>query len=78
VYDKYGTVANRKDHILQMKLKPDIYKLFQQTGVQIHAEIQVPKGQFWLRTGVYDQSSHKVGTMEVPFSSVKPVETAAR
>jgi VWFA-related protein len=78
VYDKYGSVSNRKDHILQMKLKPDIYKLFQQTGVQIHAEIEVPKGQFWLRTGVYDQASHKVGTMEVPFSSVKPVETAAK
>ena len=78
VYDKYGTVANRKDHILQMKLKPDIYQIFQQTGVQIHAEIEVPKGQFWLRTGVYDQTTHKVGTMEVPFSSVKPQETAAR
>jgi hypothetical protein len=78
VYDKYGTVANRKDHIVQMKLKPDVYKIFQQTGVQLHAEIEVPKGQFWLRTGVYDQATHKVGTMEVPFSSVKPLETAAR
>lgn len=78
VYDKYGSVANRKDHIIQLKLKPDIYKIFQQTGIQLHAEIEVPKGQFWLRTGVYDQATHKVGTMEVPFSSVKPVETAAR
>jgi hypothetical protein len=78
VYDKYGTSANRKDHIVQLKVKPDIYKIFQQTGVQLHAEIDVPKGQFWLRTGVYDESSHKVGTMEVPLSSVKPLETAAR
>jgi VWFA-related protein len=78
VYDKYGTVANRKDHIVQLRVKPDIYKIFQQTGVQLHAEIEVPKGQFWLRTGVYDESSHKAGTMEVPFSSVKPLETAAR
>lgn len=78
VYDKYGTVANRKDHIVQLTVKPDIYKIFQQTGVQLHAEIDVPKGQFWLRTGVYDESSRKVGTMEVPLSSVKPLETAAR
>jgi VWFA-related protein len=78
IYDKYGTTANRKDHIVQLKVKPDIYKIFQQTGVQLHAEIDVPKGQFWLRTGVYDESSHKVGTMEVPLSSVKPLETAAR
>ena len=78
VYDKYGTVANRQDHIVQLKLKPSVYKVFQQTGVQLHTEIEVPKGQFWLRTGVYDQATHKVGTMEVPFSSVKPVETAAK
>jgi hypothetical protein len=78
VYDKYGMVVNRKDHIVQLKIKPNIYKVFEQTGVQLHDDIEVPKGQFWLRTGVYDQASHKVGTMEVPFSSVKPVETAAK
>jgi len=78
VYDKYGSVANRKDHIVQLKLKPNVYKAFQQTGVQLHVEIEVPKGQYWLRTGVYDQATRKVGTMEVPFSSVKPLETATR
>jgi hypothetical protein len=30
----------------------------------------VPKGQYWLRTGVYDQASHKVGTLEVPLAAV--------
>lgn len=78
VYDKFGTVANRRDHIVQLKVKPDIYKIFQQTGVQLHTEIDVPKGQFWLRTGVFDESTRKVGTMELPLSSVKPLETAAR
>jgi len=78
VYDKYGTVAARGDYIGQLKIKPDAYKAFQLTGVQIHEEIEVPKGQFWLRTGLYDQSTHKVGTMEIPLSSVKPLEVAAK
>jgi len=78
VYDKFGTVANRRDHIVQLKVKPDIYKIFQQTGVQLHAQIDVPKGQYWLRTGIFDESTRKVGTMELPLSSVKPLETAAR
>jgi hypothetical protein len=39
--------------------------------VQMHGEVQVPKGQYWLRTGVYDEASRKVGTMELPISSVK-------
>jgi VWFA-related protein len=73
VYDRYGAVSSREDHLVALKIKPDVYAVFQKTGVQLHAEIRVPKGQFWLRTGVYDQASHKVGTMEVPLAAV--VET---
>jgi VWFA-related protein len=77
-YDKHGAVAARGDYIGQMKIKPDAYKAFQLAGVQIHEEIEIPKGQFWLRTGLYDQATHKVGTMEIPLSSVKPLEVAAK
>jgi hypothetical protein len=38
--------------------------------VQFNADIAVPKGQFWLRTGIYDQATQRVGTMEIPLSSV--------
>jgi VWFA-related protein len=71
LYDKYGQVASREDHLVNLSIKPDVYALFRKTGVQMHGEIQVPKGQYWLRTGVYDEGSRKVGTMEVPLSSVK-------
>jgi VWFA-related protein len=77
-YDRYGNIASRKDHLVGLNIKPDVYPIFEQKGVQLHAQIQVPKGQYWLRTGIFDQSSRKVGTMEVPLSSVKPLETAAR
>ena len=71
IYDKYGQVTTREDHLVNLDIKPEVYALFQKTGVQMHGEIQVPKGQYWLRTGVYDEASHKVGTMEIPLSSVK-------
>jgi VWFA-related protein len=74
-YDRYGNIVGRKDHLVALDIKPDIYKVFQNTGVQLHAEIAVPKGNYWLRTGVYDRNSRKVGTMEVPLSAV--VQTAA-
>lgn len=70
VYDKYGQVVNREDHLVKLNIKPDVFAVFQKTGVQMHGEVQVPKGQCWLRTGVYDEASRKVGTMEVPISSV--------
>jgi len=75
-YDRYGKIVSRKDHLVALSIKPDVYAIFQNTGVQLHAEIGVPKGNLWLRTGVYDQASQKVGTLEVPLSAVKSVETA--
>ncbi len=77
-YDRYGKIASRKDHLVTLNIKHDVYATFQQTGVQLHAEIAVPKGQYWLRTGVYDQGSHKVGTMEVALSSVVPLQVATK
>jgi VWFA-related protein len=71
LYNRYGQVTSREDHLVDLNIKPDVYAVFQKTGVQMHGEISVPKGQFWLRTGVYDEQSRKVGTMEVPLSSVK-------
>ncbi len=76
VYDRYGQIASRRDHLVALSIKPDIWQIFQQTGVQLHADIDVPHGQYWLRTGVYDQSTRKVGTMEVPFSSVHPLQAS--
>jgi hypothetical protein len=51
---------------------------FQETGVQLHAELAVPKGNFWLRTGVYDRGSRKVGTMEIALSSVVPLRGSSK
>lgn len=71
LYNRYGQITSREDHLVDLSIKPDVYAIFQKTGVQMHGEISVPKGQYWLRTGVYDEGSRKVGTMEVPLSSVK-------
>jgi hypothetical protein len=74
-YDRYGNVVSRKDHIVQLHVKPDVWAVYQNTGVQLHADIAVPKGNFWLRAGVYDQQSRKVGTIEIPLNGV---ETSAQ
>ena len=78
VYDRMGRIVSRKDNLVALTLKPDVYAFFQQAGVQLHAELDVPRGQYWLKTGVYDQATHKAGTMEIPLSAVKPVELASK
>jgi VWFA-related protein len=77
-YDRYGHIASRKDHLVALNFKPDVYAIYQQKGLPMHAEIEVPKGQYWLRTGIYDQGSRKVGTMEVALSSVVPMEASTK
>jgi len=69
-YDHYGNIAGRNDQAITLDAKPDAYAVYQNYGVQINADIEVPKGQFWLRAGVYDQASQRVGTMEIPLSSI--------
>ena len=78
VYDLYGNIISREDHVAELSIKPDAYAVFESTGVQLHAELAVPKGNYWLRTGVYDQGSRKVGTMEVALSSVVPLQASAK
>jgi VWFA-related protein len=78
VYDRYGEIVTRRDHLVALNIKPDIWTVFQQTGVQLHDEVDVPRGQYWLRTGVFDESTSKVGTMEVPFSSVHPLQASTQ
>ena len=73
----YGNIISRQDHLVRLNIKPDVYAIFQNAGVQLHVELAVPKGNFWLRTGIYDQGSRKLGTMEIPLAAVKPIETAA-
>jgi hypothetical protein len=63
--------------VAELNIKPDVYAIFENTGVQLHLELAAPKGNYWLRTGVYDGSSRKVGTMEVALSSVVPLPDAA-
>ncbi len=77
VYDRYGNIVTRKDHIAALSYKPDIYKIIEKAGIQLRDSVEVPRGQYWLRTGVFDPSTRKVGTLEVPLSAVKTTDTAA-
>jgi|GEM_PF-4178536 len=40
--------------------------------------IDVPKGDFYLRTGIYDPGSKNAGTLEIPLSRVIPSVSAAK
>ncbi|HUX44178.1 MAG TPA: VWA domain-containing protein [Terracidiphilus sp.] len=78
VYDRYGNRISREDHRVALNIKPDVWTIFWKTGLQLKLELSVPKGNYWLRTGIYDDASGRVGTVEVPLSLVKPFQAAAQ
>jgi VWFA-related protein len=44
------------------------YEAVRKGGLQIHKEIDVPKGYAFLRTGVYDYKSSSAGTLGIPLA----------
>ncbi len=69
-YDRYGNIAARKETEASLAIKPQVWEIYKKTGLLFSTQIDVPKGQYWLRIGLYDQSSAKVGTLELPLDSV--------
>lgn len=67
-YDRDGTPLNSVVNTADLSLSPQLYAVFQKTGVQLHEEIDVPNRNAYLRTGIYDLASGKVGTLEVPLN----------
>ena len=64
-YDHDGKTLNWLVRSMNMSLKPQLYAAFERGGVQLHEEIDVPKADVFLRTGIYDRATGKAGTLEV-------------
>jgi len=73
VYDRYGQVVNQQARRAALTLKPEVYAAAKTIGLKLKAKFEAPAGQYWLRTGVYDEGDAKVGTLEIPLAAVKPV-----
>ena len=65
-FDQNGNVLNSTVQEVQLHLKPGTYSAFSQVGLQFRQELDLPKNAVFLRTGVYDPLSGRIGTLEVP------------
>lgn len=70
VYNRYGQPTNRIDRNVTLEMDEEKYAEFAKEGVKVHSEIDAPKGEYWLRTGVYDRTSHHIGTLEIPLGAI--------
>jgi VWFA-related protein len=70
IYGDNFKPLNWEIRTVHLQLNPEQWKAAQTAGISFHTEIDAPPGEVYLRTGVYDSVSSKVGTLEIPLSVV--------
>ena len=70
VYGQDFKPLNWEIREIHVSIKPDRWAVQQSEGIIFHLLIDAPAGDVYLRTGVYDSSSSKVGTLEIPLAVV--------
>jgi VWFA-related protein len=72
-YDRNGKALNWTGNTANFNLKPATFASIEKSGLRAHMEIDIPQGEAWLATGVYDWNTGKAGTLEIPLNSLKTV-----
>lgn len=67
-YDREGKPLNLVVTQGDLLFKPNEIAAVLKGGLQIHKEIDVPKGYAFLRTGIYDLKANTAGTLGVPLN----------
>ena len=69
VYDHNGAPVNWIIGKPQISLEPKAYAEAERVGLQLHLDVDVPHGDTYLSTGIYDLESRKAGTLEIPLNN---------
>jgi VWFA-related protein len=69
-YSQEGKPLNWEARSIGIAIRPDQYAIAQSSGIPLHLEIDAPPGDVYLRTGIYDLSSNRAGTLEIPLASI--------
>jgi VWFA-related protein len=65
-YDHDGQILNVANRTFKLNLQSAQYEQIMQTGLPLHQEIDIPTGEVYLRLGVHDLTTDRVGSIEIP------------
>jgi VWFA-related protein len=78
VYDADGTLLNSAASGIDANLPADQFASMQQTNIHFRQDISVPvSGKSFLRIGVIDETTNKIGTVELPVSALSKLPPLA-
>jgi VWFA-related protein len=73
LYNSNGHLMNAIKEIAKAKLPAAGYESRAWSGLKFHQNIDAPaKGEYFLRIGVHDVASDRVGAVEVPLAAIQP------
>ena len=75
-FDHDGKIVNILKRRSKLSMDPKVYAATQTVGLQIHEEIDLPPGDVYLRTGIYDLNSGSCGTIGIPLATLASPERA--
>jgi hypothetical protein len=77
-YDGEGKALNSVGQVGAVAIKPEMLARFLAAPFEIPLELDLPAGALFVRVGVLDRTSNKVGTLEIPVTVAKtPPQHAA-
>jgi hypothetical protein len=65
-YSNDGTAQNVVTKKTPIHLQANVFASLQRVGFQLHEEIDLPAGDVFLETGIYDLSANHAGTLTIP------------
>ena len=69
-YSQDGHPLDWEVRSIGLAIRPAQLAVAQASGIPFHLDIDASPGDVYLRTGIYDRSSSRVGTLEIPLSAV--------
>jgi VWFA-related protein len=77
-YDRTGKIINISKRTSRFALPPKDFPNLQTKELPVHLEIDVPPGDIYLRTGIYDLNSGNAGTLGIPLATVTASASAKK
>lgn len=71
-YSQSGESLNWLVRSVNLAIRPDQMAVASSSGIPFHFDFDMPPGDVYLRAGVYDPSTQRAGTLEVPQAEIKP------
>lgn len=71
-YSQRGDSLNWLVRSVNLAIRADQWAFAESNGIPFHFDFDMPPGDVYLRAGVYDPSTERAGTLEVPVAAIHP------